>query len=270
MYLWDRSIKNQELCGCGKKVVNCEIWKGIFEKAEEYNLNVFKEAKEAQKLLENFWWMKKAPLWSTKKYKEISRRYIDKYMTPLYQAIFDTRSEKIIVDSSKNIGYLYLLMKMGRVDLYIIHMIRNCKAVAFSWKRKRERKEYILDKRYMPQFKVHGTALRWGIFNQIIAKMASRGNYLPVTYEQFTQEPQKTMDCILRFAGLSPRLLFSGGKICFKANHTVAGNPNRLKHGDTIIKTDDEWKDHLPVTSRLVIDFLSLPFFLGYKRSLKP
>src|SRR5438067_9142701 len=57
----------------------------------------------------------------------------------LYRAIADVTGAKVVVDSSKRPSDAALLPLLEGVDPYFIHLVRDPRAVAFSWRgQKRE------------------------------------------------------------------------------------------------------------------------------------
>jgi hypothetical protein len=52
-------------------------------------------------------------------------------------------------------------------------------------------------------------------------------------------------------------------------NHTVAGNPDRLGHGQVTIRSDDEWMHALPNSKRRLVTALTAPLLHhhGYRLS---
>ena len=57
----------------------------------------------------------------------------------LYTAIADTTGCDVIVDSSKWPQYGLLLSETLPFDVYVLHLVRDPRAVAYSWQRRQSR-----------------------------------------------------------------------------------------------------------------------------------
>ena len=70
----------------------------------------------------------------------------------LYEAFHDVGHAGIIVDSSKDVSTLYLLTQMADVRLRLLHLVRDSRAVAYSWMKRIVRPDIVGREEYMPTF----------------------------------------------------------------------------------------------------------------------
>ena len=144
---WQRFYEADTLCGCSEKIEVCPMWSSIDKKLSEeihtYNpiemwekitfLLKFKNVKRAGEIIQGEEWQD---------FKKAVRLF--------YQQISELTGKSIIVDSSKSIGWLYLLTALEFKSLKVIHLERNLQAVANSWKKKVTLPEYYDSEVFMP------------------------------------------------------------------------------------------------------------------------
>ena len=51
------------------------------------------------------------------------------------------------------------------------------------------------------------------------------------------------------------------------ANHSVAGNPDRLRHGQITLRSDDRWRTAMASRDRRLVSALTAPLLLRYRLS---
>ena len=64
----------------------------------------------------------------------------------LYRAVQETTGSRVIVDSSKLPSYGYVLGMTPGVDLYVVHLVRDPRAIAYSWLRKKPQPDWLRKK----------------------------------------------------------------------------------------------------------------------------
>jgi hypothetical protein len=165
-------------------------------------------------------------------------------LSRLYRAIRDVTGSKIVVDSSKLPAYGNLLDRVPSIDLRVVHLIRDPRAAAYSWLRKKtqpDRGTPGLMERQGPL----KSALLWTIWNAAAEALWQRHpeRYLRLRYEDLVADPRRAVRRILRLADEHPSTLpFTGPRtVSLRGNHTVAGNPDRLATGSVELRPDVEW-----------------------------
>jgi hypothetical protein len=157
------------------------------------------------------------------------------------------------------------------VDVRVVHLVRDSRAVAFSWRRVRRRPEITWREQDMPRFPVLRSALAWDVAN--LAAEASRLAGLPyafVRYEDLMRDPRGVLARVARDLRLgSVDLSFVGnGTATLGPAHTVAGNPMRFAEGTIELRADTEWATAMPGGQRAVVTSLTMPLLAhyGYRR----
>ena len=178
----------------------------------------------------------------------------------LYLAIQRQTGCDLLVDTSKNAGYAEFLAAMPEVQLNVVHLVRDPRASAFSWQRRR-RPDALETERLLPR------TIQWDSRNlgAELLRYDSSTRYLRLHYEDFAAEPRVTTSEILEFLGEDDRgLPFDAqDRVSLDINHGVYGNPVRRQQGPVALKVDDEWTG-MPRRHRLAVTALTLPLLLRY------
>jgi hypothetical protein len=180
----------------------------------------------------------------------------------LYQTIHAAQKCRVIVDSSKNAAYAYQLSQLPSIDLYVVHFIRDPRATAFSWMR---RKTGLRRERPLQSTTI------WSSRNLFSARLKREipGKYLRMYYEDFVSAPRAAVKEILNLIQEFPAALpfVADQQIELTVNHSIYGNPNRYQSGQIRLQADDEWRN-MKWTDKLLVTALTWPFLLHYGYSL--
>lgn len=180
----------------------------------------------------------------------------------LYPAIAATTGCSLIVDSSKLPTYGWLLDRVPTVDVSVLHLVRDPRAVAYSWQRKKPLADGAASPIMQRQSPAKSAAL-WDVWN-LTAALLWRGSdrYLRLSYEDFVRHPRYWTQRILKFAGhdADPNPIFiDGHTVAMRPSHTVAGNPDRLRTGPVRLRLDDEWTTGMRRTDRALVSAMTAP-----------
>ena len=150
----------------------------------------------------------------------------------------------------------------------MLHIVREPRAAAFSWRRRRAL-DSAGDDRQMTRHPVWKAAVLWSVWNAATIRLWGRGDYLRVRYEDLVLDPAGTLRRIADFAGADPdaELPFDAdGLLTLHPTHSVAGNPSRHRTGGVPVTADDEWRTSMPRRSFALVTALTAPLLgrLGY------
>ncbi len=265
---WGRRFGKNFLCGCGKDFKKCKFWIDVaheafggFEKvpvdrANQLRFSSVIKYRHIPKML----WPWKIPYYSRK---------LDKYIetfTRLYEAILKVSGCSIIIDSSKDPDYLFFLKKIPAIDLHIIHLVRDCRGVAFS----RLRKKPLPNRpsAFMPIFPPWHTAISWVTQNTLVEIARTLGiPYTLVRYEDLIADPSGAIAAIMNTSGCGSKDLgfIDTNTIRLDViNHTAIANPMRFHEGRSIkLKPDYEW--HEKMTSKAYWTVTNLAFLMLWR-----
>ncbi|HKZ43206.1 MAG TPA: hypothetical protein VJ044_19770, partial [Candidatus Hodarchaeales archaeon] len=151
-FIWTRNLLENRLCGCSVPFMNCEIWQKIFTEAFGGFEKV--DANRVAHLCERFTRTRQVPRMLFMPHKMESHpdmiEYLD-HLDKLYRAIQSVTGCRVIVDSSKYPSYASILDLLPNLDLYVVHLVRDSRAVSFSWSKKKRQPDSTIDE-YMIQF----------------------------------------------------------------------------------------------------------------------
>lgn len=260
-HIWTRSYQDNQLCGCQNRFHECETWKSISARAFPKGLtdNDLHKVIELQKTLNRLRMLHR--LNSSPLNPQLAS-YINRFLFPLYRAIHEEFPGHVIVDSSKIPSYVYILSKCGFIDLSVIHVVRDPRAVAFSWLRKKTRPEVTERDEYMPTISPLRISIIWVLFNSLIKRLGNvlgKTHYHRVSYEDFTQAPYRRILELSKFMGKNngSQLFQDSHSVLLGPNHSVSGNPMRFKTGVVAIKNDEQWKSAMHKFDKFVVSLLT-------------
>lgn len=258
--IWRHGVMANGLCGCGRPFRACDFWRevfgaafGSFEAVDGERLNALRFARVQNRHLLARRLAKREP--------QPSPVYLDA-LDRLYRAMFRVARPRVLVDSSKFPSHAYLLERLG-YELHVLHLVRDPRAVATSWK-----KSFRYDlgggrSEAMQRFTPLQSTVKWGLWNQLLEGSGRR--YMRVRFEDFLADPQAVTDAIVAFAGgADPRStpFVSSRRVQLGENHTAFGNPNRTAAGPIEITPAGPWK--LSWRERASVSLLALPWSARY------
>lgn len=255
-YLWQRGLVDNRPCGCGLPLRDCPVWTVIVKDVPPVD-----PAEVAAGLRERL---------RMRHRLRVPPHPHDETLSALYAAIAAHEDGAVIVDSSKLPPYGVLLGRLPGVELKVLHLVRDPRAAAFSWRRRRAL-DAAGDDRQMTRHPVWKAALLWTVWNAATVRLWGRGDYLRVRYEDLVADPAGVLRRIATFAGGAPDAALPigpDGLLTLHPTHSVAGNPSRHRTGGVPIAADDEWRTAMPWRSRAVVTLLTAPLRarLGYGR----
>ncbi len=190
-------------------------------------------------------------------------------LTGLYRTLRDVTGARVIVDSSKVPSYAALLSRVPGLDLRVLHLVRDPRAVAYSWLRRKAQRDVGRD---MIRRSAFESAWRWAVRNaevRLFWKPADT-RFLRMRYETVIDRPEAAMRRILEFAGepLARLPFVAPGVAEMQRTHSSSGNPNRFRTGRVELRRDDEWRDRMRRRDRMTVTALTWPQLAAYGYAL--
>jgi hypothetical protein len=274
-WLWQRGLLERRTCGCGQPVDECPVWSAVVAKVvagrSQTTTEFAAEVAAAQVLLAS----------RAHRLRVIRRAATGAGWRPLeplrtvtaqlVQAVAEVTGGRVVVDSSKRAQDAAVLSGLPDVDHYVLHMVRDPRAVAFSWGKSDKTIRVAGGTRAMGSRGLLSSVSRWlenGVGAEALRRHLPSSRWMSLRYEDFAAHPRATIARILTFLGedgASPFL--DDDSVVLDVNHTVAGNPNRFHVGQVRIRLDDQWRRSMPRSRQLVVQALTWPMRLRFRRS---
>lgn len=268
-YLWEEGLLQNLPCGCEERLSECAFWRSVIEDgygglkgaAPEVTLEL-KRRVDRMRHIPQLMSRLKAPEY---------RGRLEEYkaqLGKLYQAINNVTESQVIVDSSKSASYAYVLANLDNIDLYVVHLVRDSRAVAYSWRKKKlkyraDSGETVYMDRYSPGKSARGW-LRANLLAEPLRFYAA--GYKRVLYEDLISSPETKVAEILKLVGKQDEKLpfIEDNTVTLSTNHTVAGNSNRFQSGTVELRSDNEWQFRMSPPDYRKVTAMTWPLLVKY------
>jgi hypothetical protein len=272
-FLWTRGLLENVECGCGVPFRSCSFWGAVADRAFGGWDRVDPRALAAIDRRTNRY--QSLPLHLAPQLRPGMRAALERYaeqLASLYGAIACVSGARTIIDTSKDPTFACLLMRVPNVDLRLVHLVRDSRAVAYSWTRRRRLVSPIAGEEFMPRFDSAVTAGKWLAWNLACEALSlSPAPYTRLTYERFVASPRSVLEELSTFAATNltpPPAQLDAHSVALGDHHIFSGNPMRTRTGRLPIRLDTEWQDAMPASQRTRVTAISWPLLLRYGYSL--
>ncbi|MDZ7627735.1 MAG: sulfotransferase [Parvularculaceae bacterium] len=240
-------------CSCGEHLQACAFWAGVMQRwLPPEQVEFLGAYVSAQKRFE--------PMAYSRVGVRESEAFGDFAVTTaaLLREIASAAGKNVIVDSSKMPGRAWALAQMDLIDLYVIHLVRDGRGVAWSLSKSYARDVKAGLQREIKPKSALRTSLRWSMVNlaaEGLRRVVGMERYLRVRYEDFVAEPLPVMTKIGEMIGVD--LTASGAQLAagegMRAGHQIAGN--RLRLNPSIkLEVDQSWRSEMPAAKRRLFE----------------
>lgn len=252
-YLWRNGVLaagTNTTCGCGEPIPDCPLWSAVLAEAggdaaaAVADQELVRTRHARRRLTED-----PVP-------PEVER--VRRRMVSLYEAIAAQSGASVIVDSSKYPAEPAALAREDGLDLRVLHVVRDPRATAHSWRRA---------KAYIPAMGPARSTAYWTGFGVASDRLAGPlgKRWMRLRYEDFVAAPRDRLAEVLRLAGIdAPTPVDADGTATLGVNHTVTGNPDRLHRGPVRVADSEAWRRELSTRDRLVATALAAPLLRRY------
>ncbi len=275
--LWGYGLLDGWLCGCREPMKSCPFWRSVLERA---GLDGVDPAwvDETQRLHVRVRPRPLARIWLFHRFGVRLPRRLAAYrrlMTQLYGGVLGASGARVVVDSSKRPANAMLLAASDDIDLFVVHLVRDPRAVANSWLRARDNPANPTGKR-TKVFHPLVTGARWLAWNAPIQALVRRWlgpRYMRLRYEEFARDPAGALNRITSMVegrARSPLPFLDGARAKLGPNHTAVGNRNRFVSGEVTIRCDEAWREQMRTKDKLLATLPSLPLLRAYGYPVLP
>lgn len=271
-HLWNNGYKRNFVCGCGVRFSECPFWTAVTRKAfgcdqadvdAERMRRLQQRVHGPQALL---------PLRFRFLRSRAYRRELEEYteiLSRLYTAIAETANTDVVVDSSKSPQLARMLCALRNARVHVVHLVRDSRATAWSWKRVRTEPALGDTAATMRRFPAWRSALEWTLSHAILLFDRKKpASYTVCKYEEFVENPGGELRRVV------PWLASDGNDSVSEAyelaaSHSVTGNPNRFESGPVSITLDAEWQTAMSGRDRWIVTAISGPLLKWFRYPLR-
>lgn len=270
-WLW-YGLLGRGRCSCGAGLHQCEVWRKVFDEAfgglDQLDVReTFELRRRGRSHHLPLMVLPGVPGRLLKRLEPLPER-----LELLYRAIRTTTAAQLIVDSSKEPHYSWILRSRPAMDIYFVHLVRDPRAIAFSWSRVRPERGF--DGRVLLERRSTLTSAAYhNVSNAASEAMwrKVRGRYLRVRYEDLIDDPIRTVDLVGQLVGmrLDVSQILRDGVVDLRPTHSAWGNPNRFDSGPIELRPDQEWRVAMHRVDRVLTTLLTLPLLHRYGYPLR-
>lgn len=263
-FLWSRGLMSNVDCGCGLPFRSCPFWGAVGEEAfggwDQIDAEWLTELDRVTNLPQSlpYYW---AP-WLRPGMSDKIAEYVT-VLSSLYGAIIRVSGAGTIIETSKEPTFACLLRRMPGSDVRVVHLIRDSRAVAYSWMQKRRMPSPIGDEEFMSRSGPVEAANKWFAWNMgCYALSVARFPYLRCTYEGFVEDPRALLDRLAVFADeplISTDIELKDKEVKLGAHHIFSGNPMRATTGWVPVRPDNKWQTGLTTSQFAKVTAITWP-----------
>jgi hypothetical protein len=257
-----------ELCGCGVRFSQCPLWTAVGEVAFKgwtpavlERLVALHRAAARQRHLPGLLGSRRAPSATLVDLRTAYAR--------IYAAIAEVTDSRVVVDASKGPALGQALAGASDIDLRMLNVVRDPRAVAWSWSKHVERPHATAGDE-MWRIPARRSAAQWSALQLEITAIRRLGGApsARLRYEDFVADPvQSLVDAASRLGlelSASDLPPVDGGRVTLGPSHGLSGNPGRFRSGPIELRSDDAWTREMPASDRALVTALTLPLLRAY------
>ncbi len=262
-YLFRNGVQLNSLCGCGEPFGSCEFWQEVGQIAfggwdqldVEHVLRLQSRVDRTSAIP-----LLVAPRRPASYDAELAE-YTD-LLVRIYAAVLQVSGATVVVDSSKRPSMAYVLRRSKDIALSCVQVVRDPRAVAFSFGKVVELQADSDIGEIMPRSTPRKVGRRWVTVNGLVRALGRLGvPRLTVRYEDLATDPRRELRRVAELQDLRPDELdesfLTDEGMRAKRAHLVAGGRIRLVDGVLPIRLDEEWRRSMRPGSRRLVSAIT-------------
>lgn len=265
MHMWERGVRRDELCACGTHFLECPFWSEVGKLAfggwEAVDVDRMAELKERVDRARR---IPSIVLGRPRRFHAELDEYVDHYVR-VYEAAHQLTGS-VLIDSSKQVSLAWCLARSDRVDLRVLHCVRDSRGVAYSWSKQVRRPEAV-DQQHelMAQLSSRDVSVSWLVHNAGAEPLSRLVPTRRLRYEEFVTRPAELSRQALDLAEVdTPLPHIKGSTVVLGPNHSCAGNPMRFRTGEIELVPDVAWREEQRPAQRRAVTAFTAPLLAKY------
>lgn len=267
--IWKKGFGRGDPCGCGKDFRECGFWTDVIHRAfGGFDHVDWKRVLSLKQTVER---PRRAsflvrPFLRNAAYQQSLREY-GKMLERILTAVQEVSSCRIVIDSSKTPEHATALGTSPEIELHVVHLIRDARATAYSWRRHKERLGPSGQVSQMHRNSYLTSARHWHRVNKATALLRDvASSFTLLRYEDFVREPREHCARILASLGESDSVdaILSDNVVELSPSHSIGGNPNKFDSGRIEIRVDNQWEREMSRWGRGVVTLATWRMLRSY------
>jgi LPS sulfotransferase NodH len=220
-------------CTCGVQVPDCDFWRAVFQRLPE-DTNIVVDGSNRSRIL-----------WVYRLMRYLSGRRGGDAVSPgddhrVFTAILDAHgaTDVLLCDTSKDFARLARLLMMPGIEVLPVHLVRDARAVAFSYSKK---SRVHLGLKPMGFYKALWLWTGVNALTRLVLRLSGL-SAVPVSYERFCQDPAAVLRDLNSRLGTNIPTDDVPGAIRALVSHEIGGNTVRFKP-IAEIREDSGWRN---------------------------
>lgn len=266
--IWDNQISGRP-CGCGRPLGECPVWAPILDEVFENVLPPPLGPEDAVR-----WRAQSARAWHVGRMlrnapggdeSSAAFRYAT-LMSELYGIIARRTGSRLVVDSTKVPSGAALLATRDDLESYVMHLVRDPRATAYSWSKRKTRQIAGWEETLMEAGPLN-SAMQWLAYNLLAERVSgSCPTWSRLRYEDLVADPRLRANEVVSWLGVEPENdpFEDDERLRPSESHTIAGNPDRFEAGTIRVRPDERWLREMKGRDRLLVTTVCLPLLRRY------
>jgi Sulfotransferase family len=257
-----------ELCGCGRPFSACPFWTSVGEVAfGGWTPEVLERLRQGQRAAAR---QRHLPGLLAGRRASGALTGLRADYGRIYRAVAEVSGARVVVDASKGPALGLALAGAPDLDLLVLNVVRDPRAVAWSWQRHVERPHATAGSEEMWRIPAHRSAAQWSALQLEMTAIAALGGVpaARLRYEEFVADPVAALVAATGSLGVPLAAVdlpsVEAGRTELGPSHGLSGNPGRFTSGPVTLRRDDRWATTMPARDRAVVTALTLPLLAAY------
>jgi hypothetical protein len=274
-WVWGRSLEQQRPCGCGRPPAQCPIWSRVVEatfgvppedqaagRGGAATAEVVADERELLARRNRFRLLRRADR-TGRGWPALDR--MRAVTESLYANLVDATGARVIVDASKRPEDAAVLAGVSSVELYVLHIVRDPRAVVFSWSQLKPSPDGTTVMQRMRPARIVRDWMESNAGAEMLRRHVPDDRWFFSTYESFATRPKETVGQIIAFMREDGKAPFiTEDTVVLGSNHTLLGNPDRFRTGAVTIAPDERWRSRMPRRQQLGVLIATWPLMRRY------